>query len=443
MHGEISQKDKMVAFSAGIAVGLAVLFISLYQFPAVRNRIDWRVDFAMTYVRGLLDPVRPMPTPLPAAQLGIGGGQEGDGEGPFPGMAGQALTPSATPTQRATATQVVENTPAPTATPAPTLTPTAIPAKAEVPAPAYEKQDLNNCGPATLAMHLRYYGWSGDQKTISDVIKPLREDRNVNVEELVSYVLTKTPGYEIQYRVGGDIEILKRLIAAGFPVTVEKSFIMEESYWMNDDRWSGHYLLLTGYDDAVQRFTAQDVFVGPNLSIPYSELDKHWKAFNRVYILVYPPEQREQVQSILGSQWNIEQNRQHALDLAKNETEADPTDSYAWFNYGTNLVYFEKYSQAAAAYDQARTHGLPQRMLRYQFGPFFAYFHTGRMEDLQAVIDYALKRTPNSEEALLWNGWAMYRLGNRDEAMKSFQSALAARPNYPDAEYGIRFLLEN
>ena len=26
--------------------------------------------------------------------------------------------------------------------------------------------------------------------------------------------------------------------------------------------------------------------------------------------------------------------------------------------------------------------GLPQRMLRYQFGPFFAYFHTGRIDDL-------------------------------------------------------------
>jgi hypothetical protein len=28
-----------------------------------------------------------------------------------------------------------------------------------------------------------------------------------------------------------------------FPVMIEESFIMEESYWLNDDRWAGHYLL--------------------------------------------------------------------------------------------------------------------------------------------------------------------------------------------------------
>jgi tetratricopeptide (TPR) repeat protein len=337
----------------------------------------------------------------------------------------------------------VEKTQAPTFTPAPTLTPTPIPGQVELAVPKYEKQELNNCGPATLAMHLRFYGWEGDQTTISSLIKPKREDRNVNVEELAAYVNTQVPGMEIQYRVGGDIGMLKRLMAAGIPVTIEEAFIMAESYWLNDDRWAGHYLLLTGYNDATQRFTGQDVFVGPNISIPYSTLEEHWKAFNNVYILVYPLELHDQVQQILGEQWDVNANRQYAMEKSKQETEKDITDSYAWFNYGTNLVYFEKYSQAAQAYDQARKNGLPQRMLRYQFGPFFAYFHTNRLEDLQALIDYALKRTPNSEEALLWQGWAMYRQNKRDDALKSFQAALEARPDYPDALYALNFLRDN
>jgi hypothetical protein len=33
--------------------------------------------------------------------------------------------------------------------------------------------------------------------------------------------------------------------AAGFPVMIEETFMMEESYWPNDDRWAGHYLLVT------------------------------------------------------------------------------------------------------------------------------------------------------------------------------------------------------
>lgn len=439
MHGEISQKEKIFAFLLGVIVGSAILAVVLYQVPAIQNRINWRLDFAMTFIRGIFDPVRPMPTAVPVTEAPVA--SAGVQEGPAPHLGPDLLEITSTPTLAPTA--AVQETPVPTNTPAPTLTPTAIPEKASLTAPKYEKQELNNCGPATLAMHLRYYGWAGDQTTISSVIKPKREDRNVNVEELAAYVHTQVAGFDIQYRVGGDIETIKRLVAAGFPVTIEEAFIMEESYWFNDDRWAGHYLLVTGYDEATKRFTAQDVFVGPQISVPYSVLDKNWKAFNRVYILAYPIEQQETVKQILGEQWNVNVNRQHALDMAQKEIEADSTDSYAWFNLGTNLVYFEKYSQAAQAYDEARKHGLPQRMLRYQFGPFFAYFNTGRTEDLLALTDYALKRTPNSEEALLWRGWGLYRQGDKEGAIKSFQEALIARPDYSDATYGINFVLDN
>jgi tetratricopeptide (TPR) repeat protein len=183
--------------------------------------------------------------------------------------------------------------------------------------------------------------------------------------------------------------------------------------------------------------------VGDNKSIPYQVLDKNWKAFNRVYILAYPPETRPLVKSILGPHWDIAYNRQHALDQALRETELDSTDSFAWFNLGTNLVYFEQYLKAASAYDNARSAGLPQRMLRYQFGPFFAYFHAGRIDDLIALTDYALERTPNSEEAMLWRGWALYRQGKKQDAVKWFTDALQARPGYSDAIYGLDFVRNN
>ena len=435
MQDELSRKDKIRAFLLGIFVGLVVLAVALYQVPAVRERISWRLDFAQAFVRGVFDPVKPMPTAVAVV--------EGAGSTALPEGQAVPVGPTRTQTPTVTVTPTIVNTPSPTPTLGPTFTPTPLPDKVELSAPKWEKQEVNNCGPATLSMHLRYYGWEGNQTTISSLIKPKSEDRNVNVEELVAYVNTEVPGLEIQYRVGGDIDTLRRLLAAGFPVTVEEGFKMAESYWFNDDRWSGHYLLLTGYDDASQRFTAQDVFVGANLSVHYETLDKNWKAFNRVYILVYPVDQRERVQQVLGEQWDVDVNRQTALDAAQKETEADPTDSYAWFNYGTNLVYFEKYAQAAQAYDEARKIGLPQRFLRYQFGPFFAYFHTARMEDLLALTEYALKRTPNSEEALLWRGWAMYRQGNLEESSNLFIKALDARPGYSDAVYALDFIRNN
>jgi len=79
-------------------------------------------------------------------------------------------------------------------------------------------------------------------------------------------------------------------------------------------------------------------------------------------------------------------------------------------------------------------------MLRYQFGPFFAYFNTGRMDDLRTLIDYALARTPNAEEAWLWRGWAYYRDGDDREAEASFRQALAENPNYLDANLALEFL---
>jgi tetratricopeptide (TPR) repeat protein len=158
-------------------------------------------------------------------------------------------------------------------------------------------------------------------------------------------------------------------------------------------------------------------------------------------MLVYTPDQQETVQAILGDNWDEERNRQHAQAVAQAEIEADPEDGYAWFNLGTNLLYFEQYQDAALAYDEARKIGWPQRMLRYKFGPFFAYFHAGRNEDLLTLTEYALQRTPNAEEAHLWRGWGRYRSGDVNGAVADFRAALEVNPNNWDAQYALDFVL--
>jgi tetratricopeptide (TPR) repeat protein len=405
---------KIVLFFAG----LGILGILIYQLPPVNRRLSWRIDFAMAYVRGVIYPAGPVPTPLPPPAVGVT----------------SQPSPSPSPTLFAT------STPTPAVTPTPTLSPTPLPASVSLPAPTWEKQDINNCGPATLTMYLRYYGWDGDQFAIDDVVKPQREDRNVNVEELTYFVRTHVGWLNIEYRVGGDLQVLKRLLAAGIPVMIEESFYFEQPYWPNDDLWAAHYNLLTGYDDATQTFTTQDSFYGSDQKVSYQKLDGYWQVFNRVYIMVYRPEQEAAVKSILGSDWDVDTNRQHALETAQAETKSNPENAFTWFNVGTNQVYFENYPDAAAAYDKARELGLPQRMLRYQFGPFFAYFHTGRIDDLLALTEYALQRTPNAEEAHLWHGWALYRKGQTADAIAEFQKALNENPNYQDAKYALDFV---
>ena len=149
------------------------------------------------------------------------------------------------------------------------------------------------------------------------------------------------------------------------------------------------------------------------------------------------------MKAILGANWDADVNRQHALEQAQAETLAEPDNAFAWFNLGTNLTYFERYIEATDAYDRAREIGLPQRMLRYQFGPFISYFHTNQIDDLTALTEYALKITPNSEEAWLWYGWAMYRKGSVSDALAAFQRALEENSTYLDAQYAIDFVRAN
>jgi len=403
-----------------ILAGLVIAALLLSQLPPIRSRLEWRLQIAWAYVRGVVNPVKPLPTPLPTLSTPTA-------------LPTETPTPAPTPTM--TATVVLS--------PTPTATPTPLPGQVQLPSPLIEYEEINACGPATLTMYLRYYGWQGTQKDISAIVKSVRTDRNVNVDELTYYVRNYAGWLNAEYRVGGNLDLLRALLAQGLPVMIEGSFYLDQSYWPNDDRWAGHYLLLTGYDDATQIFTIQDSERGPDQKVPYATLQKDWQSFNYVYILVYPPEQQPFVQAILGENWDPDQNRRNALALAEQQTQSDPQNAFAWFNLGTNLVYFERYSEAATAYDQARTLGLPQRMLRYQFGPFIAYFNVVRNDDLLALTEYALQRTPNSEEALLWRGWALYRAGDKQAALAAFNEALQTRPDYADALYAIQFVNQN
>lgn len=406
-----------------IPLGLPVLAVLMYQIPAVSSRLAWRAEVAQTYLRNVLNPAGELPTPLPQPAVAV------------------TLHPTFTPTIDSSAVPTATPTVGPTATPTPSPTP--LPQAVSLQSPQWEKQTANNCGPASLALYLRTFGWEGNQEDISELLKPHTEDRNVNVEELVYFVRNHAGWLNAEFRVGGDIERLKAFLAAGIPVLIEEGFILEETYWPDDDHWAGHYLLLTGYDDARKAFIAQDTFLGADRVVPYSAVEEHWQAFNYVYILLFRPEQAATVQAILGEDWDADANRQNALELSQEQTKADPLNAFAWFNLGSNLVYFERFAEAARAYDQARQLGLPQRMLRYQFGPFFAYFFSSRNADLLSLTEYALKITPNSEETLLWRGWGYYRDGKKAEAIADFNQALQEHPDYQDAQYALDFIANN
>jgi len=402
------------------SLALLVIILLVSQIPAVKNRLLWGYIQAEAWTRGALNPAGAIPTPLPTA-------------------AGQPTATPLPPVETAEPTSDAEIAATPD-TSVPTHTP--IPANFYIEPPEWERQVINGCGPATLSMYLRYFGWEGNQFDINEVIKPKSADRNVNIEELDYYVRVYAGWLNVLYRVGGEIEVLKSLIAAGIPVMIEEGDELAEQYWPTDDKWAGHFLLLTGYDDDQEVFYAQDSFRQADRLVSYEKTDERWKPFNRVFLVVFLPHQEETIKQILGEDWDVETNRQNAQAAAQAEIDANPEDGLAWFNLGTNLVWFERYPEAVEAYDQARIIGLPQRMLRYQFGPYHAYFHTNRYEDLLAIVRHTLDITPNSEEALIWKGWALYNLGDSNKAIEAFRDAYWANPRDPlgQALYALDFM---
>lgn len=395
--------------------GLLLLGLLLYQIPSIRSRVLWRYEVWATRFKNTVDPIV-IPTPVPST--------------PFATFTPRPPTPTLLATQTTT----------------PTLIP--LPPQVMLTSPKYEKQDINNCGPAVLSMTLHMYGWDGNQVDIANIIKPIKQDRNVNPEELQYYILNEAGWLKAEYRVAGTLDLLKRLLAANYPVIVEVASKIDEqdANGPNDDLWDAHYLLVNGYDDAEEVFIVQDPQHGPekdaDKKVPYETMLADWKPFNNLYMVIYFPQDEAEVQSILGMDWDPDLNRQNALDIANAAITANPKDAFAWFNLGSMLTYFERYQEAVQAFDQAFTLGLPQRMTRYQFYPFFAYFNADRIDYLLEITEKTYKPINGSyaEEALLWHGWGLWRQGDIEGAIANWRKALDVHPNYQDAIYALQFV---
>lgn len=404
-----------------ICLGLLILVIFAFQIPRVESAFSWRYEKLRIYLRNTVNPPGPVPTALPVTPL-----------------------PSLMPVAEVSPTFAI-STPTVKTQPAavPTATSVPLPERILLPSPPYEVQTPNNCGPATLSMALHLYGWEGDQSEIAAQIKPVLQDRNVNPEEMAYYVRNFAGWLNIGYRVAGDLTTLKKLLAANYPVIVESvtSLDPNDAFGPSDDLWAAHYLLLTGYDDNMQAFTVQDSYRGADLTVSYEQLEDEWKPFNNLYMVLYFPGDENELETLLGSDWNPDTNRQRALSNAQIAVEADPDDAYLWFNLGSDLVYFEEYEEAALAYDKARQIGLPLRMFRYQFGPFWAYFHADRIEELLLLTEYARGITNMSEETWFWYGWGLYRQSEYKDAKAAWEKALSINDSpYVDARSALEYV---
>ena len=422
-----------------IVIGLAaltVIAVALYFVPPIHAKLAWRVEDLQTQIYYFFNPP------------------------------GQVVF---VPTQQSQVTI----TPRPTSTPSPVTTAHFTPTVTSTPVPLTVILDgvtfvdqmhrWNYCGPANLTMALKYWDWNGEpgntmelRDQIAAVVKPgvddmsqdfiqrSRTDVNVMPYELVDFVNDHTT-LRALYRYGGTVDLLKQLIAAGFPVITEKG-IYQTLPPENTMQWAGHYAFTTGYDDNSQEFVWQDSYT-PNENIPYEQQGKNvrasyeeylrnWRAFNYVFIVVYQPEREAELYQVLGNWADESWAFQKALDTSEQEASSliGIDEFFAWFNNGTSFGLLTDYGNASLAYDNAFTlYGAlaasdrPYRVMWYQTGAYKAYYYTSRYQDVIILADktletiYKLKR--NLEESLYWRARAEAALGQHDLAYADIRDA--------------------
>jgi tetratricopeptide (TPR) repeat protein len=418
-----------------VCLGMLVLSVVVYFLPPFHERLSWWVDSLRAEIYYYFNPPDELDfTPAQQAEMGAIVQKS---------LTAMAPTPTTTMVPSLTPTNFVSPTPSPTASPTPSPTP--LPSSARLEGVEHEFQKRNNCGPANLSMLLSYWGWEGDQYTIAGVLKPRIEDRNVMPYELVEYVNLYTP-YQAVMRWGGDLELIKKFIAAGFPVLIEKGFQEE----MPENMWAGHYGVVTAYDDATRTFLIQDSYVMADYPNSYEKVERHWRAFNYVYVIVYPLERENEVLALLGPQADETYNHQYAAQKAKDEISKVTGRElfFAWFNYGASLRYQYDYVGAAQAFDEAyevyaELSSNPWRITWYRTDPFFAYYYTGRYKDLYNLADITLSYSsaqPAIEESWVWRGRAKLAMGDVEGAIEDFRSALEWHPNWWVAEQELQNL---
>ena len=272
-----------------VVLGVAAAF-GVSQIPPVRERLSPRITRLRVAVKNLFDP--------PEKSV-------------FVPQGAPTLTPALNlpaPTDVPVTVVTVMATPTGTEVPIPTVTaePVYLPPTTWLEGFTIEYQTFNNCGPANLSMLLNYWGYLTSQTDLKPFLRPSREDRNVNLSEMRDYVNANTP-FRAVMRYGGDVTLLKGLVAAGFPV------LLERGHTDPNEGWMGHYSIVNSYDDDRQQVHIPDSLVG-NLYLSYEDLMKDWLHFANVYLVVYSVEREGEVFNILGSQTDEMTNLQSTLD---------------------------------------------------------------------------------------------------------------------------------
>jgi ABC-type bacteriocin/lantibiotic exporter with double-glycine peptidase domain len=147
----------------------------------------------------------------------------------------------------------------------------------------HQQQTFNNCGPASIATILGYYGQWVTQYDVNQQIEA------GSISGATEYLA----GFDLMTRAflfPPSVDPTRLLLANGIPVIVNQ--------FLTTDSDIRHYRIVHGYDDETREFVSDDPLLGASYRIPYTD----YRRLSRYGIIVpvYPIEMDTLVQELMA-----------------------------------------------------------------------------------------------------------------------------------------------
>ncbi|HUD04315.1 MAG TPA: C39 family peptidase [Candidatus Paceibacterota bacterium] len=303
----------------------------------------------------------------------------------------------------------------------------------------YVPQTFNNCGPAALSMDLSFYGVNVTQEALADILRPdhnttgHNDEKSTPPEDIAAQA--ESYGPIAYYRPAGNIDLLKQLVAAGFPVLVRTLFMPTDEV--------AHYRVITGYNDATATpvIIDEDGFQGPNVMYSDADFMSLWKYYNYEYIVLASPSQVPVLDGILGNDVDAPTAWQDAKNIAANDIAQNSSDYLATFNLSVADYYLGDYASSTQAFESVETL-IPPNTLWYQIEPIESYYELGQYDKVYSLSETVFEQGNIAVPELhVLRGESDEKEGNLADAKNEFETALFYNKNLQSAQDALDALV--
>ena len=247
--------------------------------------------------------------------------------------------------------------PSPTPQPQPTAQPTPVPKVQLANIPPSKRigplifisQTLNNCGPASIAEILNYFGVQRSQAQVASVLRPDLPAYGMSLYGVPFYA--ESVGMRAAGGLSSSDELVKAFVANGLPVIVADQVSRSDP--------TRHFRPIDGFDDKDGYFIGSDPYLGPNHRINYADFDDLWRISLNRWVVIYPPDKQDLVDAVLARYWNKEQAIEAGLQRSQQRQAQQPRLPWTWLELADIQIEMGDVKSANENIQKGAALGLP------------------------------------------------------------------------------------